>query len=391
MATNNRVIYAYICGLGVAVLGAIVGLLIGNYYQKGAEQVRQTAAYERRLLSQLQIETLYNRPTKQLAPHVQDSEGFHRASNEFIQQLKKIETILGNHRQSDQSTTLPGLDEFLDYYEQIVAEFMVEAIALQSTLQPLVSPSNEAKPAQDEIIALVIGSEFIAFIEAPDRMREFHNQAIEREAKAEQALAQVEVLRTHIILGCLGISVLSSVLLLSYSQKIQRQADRDALTGSLSRASLLKYGQRLLSNAQQANGSLSVMMLDVDHFKRINDTHGHACGDLVLQEIVEIASSIYRPSDYFGRLGGEEFAAILGHTPIEEAKSLAQAVITSISESAVRVGNEEIYVTVSIGLAGFRQGDRSLSEILRRADKALYQAKSNGRNRVELEMLEDRS
>ena len=122
-------------------------------------------------------------------------------------------------------------------------------------------------------------------------------------------------------------------------------------------------------------------MLDIDHFKKINDTHGHLCGDYTLRKISELLQELVRTSDILGRYGGEEFCCVLPETPFDQAVVLAERCRDQIAVSPLSCTDQQTRVTVSIGVTGMNRDD-SLDSIIKRADDALYQAKHEGRNRV---------
>ena len=126
-----------------------------------------------------------------------------------------------------------------------------------------------------------------------------------------------------------------------------------------------------------------VLMLDLDHFKTINDKYGHAAGDVVLQKCVQTVTGVLRESDLIGRIGGEEFAVLLPNTPLEGGRALAQRVVEGVRANPVHVNGKAIFYTVSIG-AGCLAGEHSFAELLGLADAALYRAKNAGRDRLEM-------
>jgi diguanylate cyclase (GGDEF)-like protein len=170
--------------------------------------------------------------------------------------------------------------------------------------------------------------------------------------------------------------------------ELREQATQDSLTGIENRASFLVYAEKELKRAQRYHHSFVIMMIDIDHFKQINDRCGHPFGDQVLQTIALVISRSLRGSDHFGRLGGEEFVAFLPHTTIEEATTIAQRVLKQIADIPYSHQGKTFNVTVSIGITDYDKLDQSFATILERADQALYQAKRNGRNRVEIISLE---
>ena len=160
-------------------------------------------------------------------------------------------------------------------------------------------------------------------------------------------------------------------------------ANVDALTGALSRQNFLNLAEQELQRSTRYALPLMVLMMDLDHFKQINDRFGHAAGDAVLQRFVQTVSDVLRESDLLGRVGGEEFAVLLPNTPVEGGRALAQRIIDSVQSSPVWVCHQWVPYTVSIG-AGCLGTENGFSSLLGVADMALYRAKNAGRNRLEI-------
>jgi diguanylate cyclase (GGDEF)-like protein len=161
---------------------------------------------------------------------------------------------------------------------------------------------------------------------------------------------------------------------------MQNLALTDDLTGVPNRRSVLS----LLPQCLQANprGTTAVLVIDIDHFKLINDTFGHATGDRVLQLIAGVLRSSLRPPEFFGRIGGEEFLIVLPGADVRSAMSRAEALRLAAKDADISALIPELSaLTVSVGVTISRTGD-SVSSILQRADMALYRAKAAGRNRV---------
>lgn len=169
---------------------------------------------------------------------------------------------------------------------------------------------------------------------------------------------------------------------LEYQHRLHESLSRDALTGALNRRAL---EERLLSEwsfAVRHKASLSLLMLDVDHFKRINDAYGHPMGDEVLRKISEVIASTIRKEDIFGRYGGEEFVVMARGIGHDGAMQLARRIRTVISELRIIVDSERIPVTVSLGVSTEENDyNESHEELLTLADERLYEAKRAGRNR----------
>lgn len=161
--------------------------------------------------------------------------------------------------------------------------------------------------------------------------------------------------------------------------------DYDTLTGALSRRALLHRGAKLLQRMHDAAQSTAVLMLDLDHFKNVNDQYGHASGDAVLQQFVQLAQQELRSEDVLGRMGGEEFAIVLPRTNAAQAQAVAQRLCAQLAQYAMRLEQgEHIRVTCSVGLAATTVGQDTptLEKLMGWADQALYQAKASGRNQV---------
>ncbi|MGA3093479.1 MAG: two-component regulator propeller domain-containing protein [Terriglobales bacterium] len=160
------------------------------------------------------------------------------------------------------------------------------------------------------------------------------------------------------------------------------QANHDALTGIWNRRAILDLLNGEIERASRSQTTTGLLMLDVDHFKRINDTYGHPSGDVVLSEIARRIGQVLRSYDFVGRYGGEEFMVVLPGCDQSEAWQCAERVRLAIAEQPVSALATEIVVTISIGAAISLPATRSAMEILTAADTALYQAKSQGRNRT---------
>jgi len=166
---------------------------------------------------------------------------------------------------------------------------------------------------------------------------------------------------------------------------LQRTARTDYLTAVMNRRAVEETGRQLFSAARRHGACMSVVAIDVDHFKRINDEFGHATGDeLLILCIARIRASM-RQEDLIGRLGGEEFVVLMSHTDIERAALAAERIRREFSARAFPLSTGERVVSVSLGVASLIESDGSFSELLRRADRAMYAAKEAGRDRTMVE------
>lgn len=166
-------------------------------------------------------------------------------------------------------------------------------------------------------------------------------------------------------------------------QELERQAHLDYLTGLDSRGYFMRRSEIEASRAIRYGSPLSVLMMDVDDFKKINDTFGHMAGDEVLRKLSEICRNTLREIDVVGRIGGEEFAVVLPETPAQEAQDVAERLRAEIAAANVVIDHgETLNFTISIGVSTLTSACESLAVLLGIADKALYAAKQSGKNRV---------
>ncbi|MBU3055712.1 GGDEF domain-containing protein [Pseudomonas indica] len=166
--------------------------------------------------------------------------------------------------------------------------------------------------------------------------------------------------------------------------ELHRLATTDVLTQSSNRRHFFECAQREFELARQYGNPLAFLLLDIDDFKRINDTHGHQTGDLVLQRVAQCGAGALRRGDLFGRIGGEEFAAVFPGCAPELAQQIAERLQREIQRLVIHVDGESFGVTVSQGLTCLGPKDTSLSALFARADAAMYQAKRQGKNQIVL-------
>lgn len=167
------------------------------------------------------------------------------------------------------------------------------------------------------------------------------------------------------------------------NQTLFEKANRDALTGAYSKGALLEKAPEAMKRSESLNETLSVIVFDIDFFKKVNDNFGHPGGDYVLRELGRIVgTTLVRGSDFFARYGGEEFVLILASTSTKTAVEIAERIRSTIQNTEFIFENRRVPVTVSLGLATRNSTDGDWAALFDRADKALYQSKQNGRNRL---------
>jgi diguanylate cyclase (GGDEF)-like protein len=159
-------------------------------------------------------------------------------------------------------------------------------------------------------------------------------------------------------------------------------ANVDPLTGIANRTAFMESAARVLERCRRDSAPVSVMMFDLDRFKSVNDTHGHAVGDAVIRKFCEVTAAALRPNDLFGRMGGEEFAVVLPGSGIEAAHVRAERIGASFAEDCRFVEGRQVNATVSGGVSVSVNAQQTLSTLLDESDAALYRAKNEGRNRI---------
>jgi diguanylate cyclase (GGDEF)-like protein len=193
--------------------------------------------------------------------------------------------------------------------------------------------------------------------------------------------AQLILVEQLIMSPILGLGVL---LLVNekHVSKLKFLAEQDFLTGIFNRRAFLGALQRACDQAQKTKQPLSILVMDVDHFKNINDTHGHSAGDEVLKKITSLINGSLRHGDVLGRVGGEEFAVFLPDTDANAALAIAQRIRARVCSEPLMLDATPMACSVSIGVSVLKEGD-SMDDALRYGDRAMYLAKTQGRNRVE--------
>lgn len=172
--------------------------------------------------------------------------------------------------------------------------------------------------------------------------------------------------------------------LIAARESLRYQATHDLLTGLWNRSAIFEMLERELERAQRANGKLGVILGDIDHFKQINDTYGHAAGDTVLKDVAQRMVHLIRPYDTIGRYGGEEFMIVLPECDQRRTMDIAERLREGVSKTPIITPDGEIPVTMSLGVSAYPEMSVAKADmIVRVADAALYRAKQRGRNRVE--------
>jgi diguanylate cyclase len=332
------------------------------------------------LLNQLVIPARYNDPLEDLKKKLISKLNWYELVPLLEQVTNLVIDALGDG-QEEFENFLQGLDHRLETIQQLVNnaskgqinrsdarlvfEDMLEGQV--DSIRSVVNSENdlgELGQSISEHLSLIIqamqtfnSEEYHSQIELTEQLRHMQLKLDEMEKFAESAQYAIEEQR--------------------------KKAMYDSLTGMPNREA---YQQRLEQEAQRIKrygGKLSLMVCDVDLFKRINDAYGHLAGDKVLRIIAKSLQRNLRSTDFIARFGGEEFVALMPETSTNEAKIVAEKMRRRIEESPFNFKKEPVQVTVSFGISEFAEGE-SAAEVFSRADKALYEAKNNGRNQVQL-------
>lgn len=189
---------------------------------------------------------------------------------------------------------------------------------------------------------------------------------------------QAEIDALEVASGTIGGAIRS----MRAEEELRRLVSTDSLTGLSSRRAFIDQSREIFQQVHRKRGELSLLIMDLDHFKQVNDTHGHPAGDEALVGFAQICRRVLRDSDLIGRTGGEEFAVMLADVGPDQAARLADKLRSSLAASIVPTAAGAVRMTVSVGVAGLRGGERDLSDLFKRADDALYSAKHRGRDQV---------
>lgn len=273
------------------------------------------------------------------------------------------------------STVIPS-------YSLRVALVVVFLLVLQATLvRPIFHSLRRGGEVGQRVVALSFLASIVTLIarlawEWPPLVNSIHR------------FAAVDIIGLHMLLIWMTPVVASIGFLLMCNERLMRVtrhlAETDALTGIYGRRAILEQSEYALHAARRNRLAMSVLMIDADHFKRVNDIHGHEAGDAVLVELVRRLRNVLRDQDVIGRVGGEEFLALLPGADQRAALEIAERLLDVIREAPIRHDDVHVAMTLSVGVAALDEHDADLDALIRRADAALYAAKEAGRDRVAL-------
>ncbi|HEY0223882.1 MAG TPA: GGDEF domain-containing protein [Pseudolabrys sp.] len=253
--------------------------------------------------------------------------------------------------------------------------FAIDAIYLSAAGISLWLGRGEPLPARWPVIVFI-------FIHAVFMVMGVHSISGELD-RVPTLISLFGAIHFESIVFSVGTTVFLLVLIKERSEAASRlAASLDALTGIANRAAFMEAAGRVVERCRYAATPVAVVMFDLDRFKSINDTFGHAVGDAVIRKFSEVCAAALRPTDVFGRIGGEEFAAVLPRSSADVAFARADRIRAAFAEQCRMIDSRLVKATVSCGVSASAHGGLPLSELLEFSDQALYRAKASGRNRV---------
>jgi diguanylate cyclase len=270
---------------------------------------------------------------------------------------------------------LQELDRELEGVDRTSAELLVDGRSHDEMIRGQVSDMHATVERATDLGELKVAiSERLTLLQ--ERLREHR---AEEEHKIENLESSIDSLQ-----GKIGVMEEESLDLKKRVEAARAEAFRDALTGLNNRHAFDVRLEQEYARWQRYGFPMSLIVLDVDHFKKVNDTYGHIAGDKVLQVIGRQLNSVIREVDFAARYGGEEFVVLLPETDIQSAHGVAEKIRSAVQEKPFHSGDKRVTITVSCGVASFHEDD-SMQLPFERADRALYKAKGDGRNRSCLE------
>jgi diguanylate cyclase (GGDEF)-like protein len=210
---------------------------------------------------------------------------------------------------------------------------------------------------------------------------------------AEKMVRRVPVVENNRLVGIISFEDIANALeesnaqLRAQAEELREKANRDSLTGLYNKGFLFEQLDYHIELAKRSNEAMAVLMIDIDHFKKVNDTHGHLCGDEVLRELAAIFRERMRAVNVAGRYGGEEFTIIAPMSTFQSARYMAERLRKTVEGHGFQWRGKKIRITVSIGVSLWNKHVKSGKEMIQIADDAMYDAKKGGRNRVAMGIM----
>lgn len=254
-------------------------------------------------------------------------------------------------------------------------QFQTEARKLLSTYQ-----NNEREKVRSKYKIMFDTDQALLKNQLLEQNKELDKVSLENAAQKQK----LQTLFIIIISLCVVVLIFFIIRQFKNSKVLNRLANTDPLTELANRRYTFTHAENMLLAAKKSNQNFAVIMFDIDHFKQVNDTYGHAAGDIVLKGIGDVASEYVRDNDILGRIGGEEFLLVLPNTSATQAIEVAERIRVGIELKKFIIADKSLCITASFGVAELTQTQQDFSQLFQETDTALYQAKNNGRNNVSL-------
>ncbi len=295
--------------------------------------------------------------------------------------IKEMELVL-NSLENDSSTSwhIGLLDLKTDV--AVFAEDYKKAYLLQEKARKLVSTyqNSEREKVRSKFKVMFDTDQAILQNQVLERDKQLDKAALEN-ANQQQKLQLIIIIAVSLFALGLGFFINRQ---LKSSKMLHKLANTDTLTELANRRYTFIYAENKLSQIKKNSGILSLIIFDIDHFKNINDTYGHAGGDIALKDVSELANEYVRNNDVLGRIGGEEFLIVLPHASAEQANEVAERIRQAIDSAKITIDGKQVHITASFGIAQLNNEHSTFNQIFHQADIALYQAKNSGRNCIKL-------
>lgn len=371
-----------LCFVGIAALQVAAYVINGQIVARQQEIARFAQLGDRQRTLSLRVALLVDEYTETGDPQIQAAK--RQAIDEAASEMRRLHRLM---TMGDPDAGYPVPDT--ETVDQII---FGQPIFLDQTMRLFLFGVDEmiGRPWVDDLARLP----YMADIKAAaggalstglDRLNEAMREAGEsRVAQLKLVLAATSVVIVLIVLG-LAFFVIMPMLrrVTEQTSELIEMAQTDPLTGCHNRRSFMREADSEFDRFKRYGGVFAVIMLDIDHFKSVNDTYGHAAGDEVIRALARISLEQTRSSDVLGRLGGEEFAVLLPEATIESATLTGEKLRAAFAAASVEHNGKTIRFTASLGVTVAGKDDEEFFNVLNRADEALYVAKHGGRNRLE--------
>lgn len=321
--------------------------------------------------------------------------GTEQNRNSMREAIDELATAHERLSHGDEGRGIPRPDS-----PQLQALYFTPVTGIDSLVKTFLADAKVLAAMQSDRHDLMGSSQYdrLVVLASSELLDQLSRAVQEYEHESNRTVARLR-LTQDVMLAALGLILVLEALLIfrplvrrlrKFALRLTQMAMHDSLTGLLNRRALADATSRLAALQQRGALPLSVLMMDIDHFKRVNDTHGHAVGDLALQHIAKLLQSFMRTEDCVARWGGEEFMVVLTGTNLPAAAQAAERMRASIAASPVPLpGQKALPLTLSIGISDWAPSDGDHFEAaVSRADSALYRAKAEGRNIVRSQELQ---